>query len=122
MPREDREQQDLRRWQAVTQFTDDMSNPVCRVHGRVHRVSGVVRADHDDHEFRLHAIDGTVLQAPQDMFGPIAGEAEIERLPVSVVLLPDVAADVLPAVGDRVAQHDEFDIGAFRQLEFLLVT
>ena len=52
-----------------------------------------------------------MIEAIDDVFGVVAGEAEIEGVAIGVVFIPDLFALVLPALGDGVADEDEVVFG-----------
>ena len=83
----------------------------------------VIRADHEDHEFRGNAVQLTPFgDAPDHVFRAVRAVAEVDRVAVSVVLGPNFSAGAFPVVRDRIAEKNEIDRTLFLLGEFLLVT
>ena len=77
----------------------------------------IVRADQDDREARVQAIDLAMIEPPDQARGRVADKAEIERVVGGVILVPDrqdvvVAgrAAALPVLRDGIAQPDDLGV------------
>jgi hypothetical protein len=76
--------------------------------GRVVCVGDVVDADEKDGGFGFQAIEVAVVQAPEDMLGVVAADAEVEGMAGRVIFRPDLFAIALPALSDGVSDEDDF--------------
>src|SRR4029453_3613233 len=54
--------------------------------------AAVVLTDHHDGEFGRDAVDVAVVEAPQDVFGAIPADAQIQRVAGGIVAVPAVFA------------------------------
>jgi hypothetical protein len=84
-------------------------------------LADVVGADHEDHDLRADAVELAVLKAPENVLGPVPGDAEVGRLEGSEVLVPDLAAGRPPGVRDGVAEEEDVDTPAAGLLREALV-
>ena len=92
------------------------SMPVSVSVGRPVHAAEIVGADQDHRDLRRDAVDLAMLDAPEQMRGRVALEAEIERVAIAVEALPDRReilprgrAVMLPVLRDGVAEEDEID-------------
>ncbi|MEO6811551.1 MAG: hypothetical protein ABI353_20755 [Isosphaeraceae bacterium] len=60
-----------------------------------------------------------MVEPPKDVFGPVAADAEVGRVPRAIVALPD--GIVVPPLGDRVAEEEQVDVPLLGPLEERLV-
>jgi hypothetical protein len=66
----------------------------------------VVRADHDDRRFGLELVDLMAIgNAPKNVAGLVAADAEVHRLEGAEVFLPGLLA--FPAVCDGITEEDD---------------
>ena len=104
--REDRRQHDLGLRLLRADLLQDVADAEDGVHrrlvGEFLEVSGVVRADHEEHALRLVAVEFAVVETPQHMLRAVAARSEVEHLPVALgeVLLLLILALAFPEVGD----------------------
>ncbi len=68
--------------------------------------AGVVGTEHEHGDLRGQAVKFPVLNAPDDVLSLVAADSEIRRLPLAVVVLPDVRR-LGPALRDRVADEND---------------
>ena len=87
---------------------DDVLNARGNLFDRVLADAAVVRADHEDDDLRLDAFEFAVLDAPQDVLGAVATDAEVSGLILSIFFFEEGLLAV-PAGGDGVAK--EHDLG-----------
>ena len=125
---QDAEQDDLRARHAAAGLIDDRLNAGDGLRGVPMHPAHVVGADQDDRDLRMQAVELAVLDAPQQMRGGVALEAEVERVPVGVEPLPsggEVAPifrpGLLPILGDAVAKPNQVDAPATGLGKFRLV-
>ena len=111
--RKDR-RQDYRRLRLLRvnrpQYLADAENRVARRLLFDREVSGVVRADHEEDALRLVAVElAALVETPEDVFGAVGGDAEVEHLHVALgEVLPELRLAVrFPEVRDRVADEDD---------------
>ena len=77
-------------------------------------VAGVVRADHEHDGLRLQAVEVAVVEAPEDVLGAVAADAEVGGLEGRPGLVPHGLAFAFPSMGDGVAQEDELGFAFLR--------
>jgi len=107
--REDAQQQHLGLRRTVAEFGDDGLDALGNLLGAV--AAGVVRADHQYGELRLDAFEFAIADAPQDVLGAVATDAEVGGLERGEVLLPGrLGGAAAPGVRDRVAQEKQVHI------------
>src|SRR5204862_1204060 len=69
-------------------------------------IGNVIGADHDDRRLGIEAVQLVAVgNAPQDVAGLVAADAEVHRLERAEVFLPGPLA--FPAVRDRIAQEND---------------
>jgi hypothetical protein len=80
--------------------------------------AGVVRADHEDGDLGGDAVEFAVLDAPEDVLGLIAADAEVGGLQGTEGFVPDfLAAAAAPAVGDGIAEEEDVNIAFLGDLD-----
>jgi hypothetical protein len=70
---------------------------------------GVVGADHQDRQLRRDPVEMAVLQPPENILGAVAAETHVDGIARGIVLVPKLRHP-FPAVGDRVADHEQIDM------------
>jgi hypothetical protein len=75
-------------------------------------VAGVVGADHEDGEFGFEAVIVAVFQAPEDVLGAVAADAEVGGFVGGPGFVPKFFG-AFPALGDGVAKEDELSFAFF---------
>ncbi len=105
------QQQDLHLRQLGPQLLDNRFDSL----GRSLRLCSrpIVRADHHYGQLRRDAIEVSVIEPPQDVLRLVAANAQIDRMPLFVVLFPHIFAAAFPALSDRVANKNKLCIPLF---------
>src|SRR2546423_857648 len=105
----DREQKNLRSRSVPAKFIDHGSHPVGRLlRGPI--LADVVRSDHQDNDLRMETYQLAILQAPKHVIGPIAAKSKVGSLQRSDLILPNLAARIFPALGDRITEKRHVDM------------
>jgi len=118
-PRKNSQQQDFGLRVGGFEFLDD--GGVARDDLVVGVAAEVVGADHHDEDLGLHAVELAIFQAPQDVLGAVAADAEVFGVPARELFLPDLLAAAMPAVSDRIPDEIKIDATFFRQLDVFFV-
>src|SRR5690625_2361521 len=84
-------------------------------------MADIVGADHYHGRFWIQTIQLAVLETPEHVFRTVTGKAQIERIDMTEMLLPNVAAGVFPAVSDGITHQHQFHTALGRLLKFFLV-
>ena len=120
------EQQDFSLGQLLAELLDNRSHAFQSLPGRVLIAGDVVDADEDDGNFGFKAVEVAVVEAPEDVLGVIAADAQVEGVAGGVILRPNLFAIAFPALDDGVADEDDLGLSLafldpFVQLEEPLI-
>src|SRR5688572_25512860 len=110
--RENGEQENFRGGKFGAQFLDDGADAVSDLFGGVVFAVGIVRSDHQDGGFGAEAFEIPVIQAPEDMLGAVATDAEVDRVVFGETFRPNFFAVIFPTVRDRIANENELSFFA----------
>lgn len=126
---QDAEQEDARLRQPLGERADDVVDAGDGLFGGLVRLAGVVGADEQDGDGGAQVVELAVGEAPEDVGGGVAGEAEVEGAARSVELLPGGEEVLVGRRGlvlvldDGVADEEEVDVGAgAEEVDDVLVT
>ena len=105
---EDSEEEDFGLRLGFLEGFEDFLYAFCGVSGFV---APVVGADHEDDELGVHlSAEIAAFDAPEDVFGFVAGDAEIDGVERGEMRFPADAAGDFPVVRDGVAEEDDFGV------------
>ncbi len=93
--------------QLFAQLLDDRSHAFQNLPRSVVLVGDIIHADEDDRDFGLKAVEVAVVEAPENVLGVVAADAEVEGVAGSVILAPDLLPVAFPALGNGVANEDD---------------
>lgn len=103
----DAQEKDLHIREFLAQFVNDGGDATANFLARI--VSAIVLANHDDGEFRGDAVEVAMLDPPEDVFSAVAADAEVGRVAMYVISVPDRFPLVFPIFNDGVANPKEID-------------
>ena len=79
----------------------------------------IVRADHQDDELRLKAVEFSMLEPPENILGAVSSNSYANAVERSVMSHEDIPAGSAPSRRDRVAIEYQVHLSLFRHLEIL---
>ena len=72
--------------------------------------SKVIGSDHQEDQLGVDPVHLPLGETPEEVFRPVGGYSEIKAPKLFIAFLPDLAAEGLPKVGDRIAVKDQLDL------------
>src|SRR5690606_18354912 len=85
-------------------------------------MTGIVSADHQHRYPRVDAIYFAMLKPPQYIFSTITAVTQVNGVATGIEFFPGRFSFILPALSNRVADHQQIHITLLDALQFFLVT
>ena len=73
-------------------------------------MAAVILTNHYNRQLRRDPLDVPVIQTPKHVLGAVAADSQIQRVPVGIIVRPDLFALLVVVFHDGVAYVNEVDV------------